>query len=91
MEKSGDGSQEGRAWLKQGLRGQALQCAIDGCGDLAEQDAGAAYATYEPFDGKNVASRPDLGGFGAAMEALAAPLRAAGALRLGEPPGPMPV
>jgi len=62
---------------------ERMQCAFDGCGDLAEQDSGAAYAAYNDFDGKNVASRADLGGFSRAMEALAAPLRTHDALRLG--------
>ena len=55
---------------------EKLQCAIDGCGDLAEQSAGQAYANYDEFDGRNVISRPDLGGFSALLDSLAAPLRA---------------
>jgi len=62
---------------------EALQCAIDGCGNLAEEDAGPAYANYSDFDGRNVASRPDLGGYSAAMEAMASPLREGQVLRLG--------
>ena len=59
------------------------QCAIDGCGDLSEESAGRAFAQFDDYDGRDVPSRPDLGGFSAAMEALAAPLRASGDLRLG--------
>jgi len=62
---------------------EKLQCAIDGCGDLADECAGVAYASYDDFDGRHVPSRPDLGGFSKALEALAAPLRASGALLQG--------
>lgn len=62
---------------------ELLQCAIDGCGDLADADVGPAYANYDDFDGKNVPSRADLGGFSAAMEHLAAPLLREDVLRLG--------
>ena len=58
------------------------QCAVDGCGDLSEEDCGEAYRVFDDFDGRDVPSRPALGGFSAAMEALAKPLRERGALRL---------
>ena len=38
------------------------QCAIDGCADLADQSGGAAYSNFDDGDGRNIASRPDLGG-----------------------------
>ena len=64
-------------------RAERFQCAVDGCANLGDQACGAAYANYDEGDGKNVPSRPDLGGYSAAMEALAKPLRERGALHLG--------
>lgn len=60
----------------------AFQCAVDGCGDLAEQGT-AAYSNYDEFDDRMAASHCEVGGFSKAMDSLAAPLRERGALRLG--------
>lgn len=61
---------------------ESMQCAIDGCSTLREQGT-AAYANYDEFDHKFGSSRPETGGFGAAMDALAAPLHESGSLLLG--------
>ena len=74
----GDGALLDAAWRA----AEQFQCAVDGCGDLAEQSCGESYRVYEDFDGRNVASRPELGGYSAALESLAQPLREKGALRL---------
>ena len=61
---------------------ERFQCCVDDCADLAEQGV-AAYANYDEFDDRTTASRPENGGFEAAMMNLAQPLLGIRALHFG--------
>jgi len=64
---------------------ESSQCAMDGCGTLAEQGV-VSLQLFDELDGRNVPSRVLAGGFGAAMRALADEAIAAGAeIKTGAP------